>query len=70
MHRRRSYLVGHDYGSFARLTGLSVDTPYHSTDCIEHGLAKEKIHLMCLHSHGVDSNFVHQVSRCRNSYLR
>jgi hypothetical protein len=70
MHRRRSYLVGHGYGSFARLTGISVDTPYRSTDRIEHGLAKEKIRLMCLHSHGVDSNLVDQVSRCRDSYFR
>src|SRR6266702_1647400 len=68
MHRQRSYLVSHDYGSFAPLTCPSVDFLRHSTDCIEHGLAKEKIHLVCHHSHGIGSNLVRQVSRCCDSY--
>ena len=70
MRRPRSHHVSHDYGPLARLTRLSVDTPCHSTDCIGHGLAKEKIYLECHHSHGVGSNLVHQVSRCRDSYFR
>ena len=45
----------------AYITPHSSDIPSPSTNCVEHGLSKEEIYVMCYHSRRTSSNSVHEI---------
>jgi hypothetical protein len=52
------------------LTPYSTDIPSHSTNCVEHGLPKEEIHIMCCHSRRTNSNFFHEIAPSHDTNFR
>jgi hypothetical protein len=49
---------------------LSADTPSPSTNCVEHGLSKEEIYIMCCHSRRTSSNLVHEIAPSHDTNIR